>query len=52
MQTDTHSSDECQLHHFSFFCHQENDASEQLNLRRCKNTVEMQAISSCCDDFN
>ena len=52
MWTDTRSSDECQLHHLSLFCHQESNASEQLNSRRCKNTVEMQAISSCCNDFD
>ncbi len=52
MQIDTCSSDEYQLHHFSLFYHQESDASEQFNSRRCKNTVEMQVINSCCDDFN
>jgi len=41
MQTDTRSSDECQLHHFSLSHHQESDASEQLNSRRRKNTAEM-----------
>jgi len=52
MQTDTRSSDEYQLHHFSLFHHQESNASEQLNLKRCKNTVKMQVISFRCDDFN
>ncbi len=52
MQTDTHSSDECQLHHFSLSCHQESDASEQLNSRRRENTVKMQVISSCYNDFD
>jgi len=41
MQTDTRSSDECQLHHFSLLHHQESDAFEQLNLRRRENTVKM-----------
>ena len=52
MQTDTCSSDECQLHHLSLFCHQESDAFEQLNSRRCENTVKMQVISSRCNDFD
>ncbi len=52
MQTDMHSSDECQLHYFLLFHHQESNASKQLNSRRCKNTVKMQVISFCCDDFN
>ncbi len=52
MQTDTRSSSEHQSHHFSLSHHQESDASEQLNLKRCKNTVKMQVISFRCDDFN
>jgi len=52
MQTDMRSSDEYQLHHFSLFCHQESDASEQFNSRRRENTVEMQAINSRCNDFD
>jgi len=52
MQTDMHSSDESQLHHLLLSHHQESDASEQLNLRRRENTVEMQVISFRCDDFN
>ncbi len=52
MWTDIHSSDECQLHHFSLFYHQESDVSEQLNLRRRENTVKMQDISFRCNDFN
>ncbi len=51
MQTDMHSSDECQLHHFSLSHHQESDTSEQLNSRRRENTVKTWAISSRCDDF-
>jgi len=52
MQIDMHSSDEYQLHHFSLSHHQESDASEQLNSRRCENTVKTQVISSRCDDFD
>ena len=52
MQTDTCSSDEHQLHHFLLSHHQESDASEQLNLRKCEKTVETQVISFHCDDFN
>ncbi len=40
MQTDTCSFDEYQLHHLLFFCHQESDASEQFNSRKCENTVK------------
>ncbi len=40
MQTDTRSFDECQLHHFSLFYHQESDTSEKFNSRRCENTVK------------
>ncbi len=52
MQIDMRSSDECQLHHLSLFYHQESDASEQLNSRRCENTVKTQAINFRCNDFN
>ncbi len=52
MQTDTHSSDKCQLHYLSFFYYQESDASKQLNSRRRENTVKMQAINSRCNDFD
>ncbi len=52
MQTDTRSSDECQLYHLSLSCHWKSDASEQLNLRRCENTVKTWVISFRCDNFN
>ena len=44
MQTDTCSFDECQSHHLSLSYYQESDASEQLNSRRCKNTVMILAL--------
>jgi len=52
MQTDMHSSDENQSHHLSLSHHQESDASEQLNSRKHENTVEMQVISSRCNNFD
>ncbi len=52
MQIDMHSFDEHQLHHLSLFHHQESYASEQINSRRCKNTVETWVISFRCNDFN
>ncbi len=52
MQTDMHSSDEYQLHHFSLSYHQESDTSEQLNSRKCKNTVKMQVIVTSVPRLN
>jgi len=52
MQIDTCLFNEYQLHHFLLFHHQKSDTSEQFNLRRGKNTIEMQIINFCCNDFN
>jgi len=53
MQINMHLFNESYSRHFLITHHQENDTSEYLHSRRCKDTVEMQMIYSLLhNDFN